>query len=55
MDHDGNGEVQYPEFLEIMTVMLQRLAEEEGSEKNEGQVGRAADGRKRGGGWEEGE
>ena len=55
VDHDGSGEVEYPEFLEIMTVTLQRLAEEEGSEKNEGQVGRAAmggsgaaDGRKAG-------
>ncbi|KAG2424197.1 hypothetical protein HXX76_014730 [Chlamydomonas incerta] len=38
VDHDGSGEVEYPEFLEIMTVTLQRLSEEEGSEKNEGQV-----------------
>ncbi|GFR48180.1 hypothetical protein Agub_g10028, partial [Astrephomene gubernaculifera] len=38
VDHDGSGEVEYPEFLEIMTVTLQRLAEEEDSEKNEGQV-----------------
>jgi hypothetical protein len=39
VDHDGSGEVEYPEFLEIMTVTLQRLSEEEDSEKNEGQVG----------------
>ncbi|KAG2496580.1 hypothetical protein HYH03_005402 [Edaphochlamys debaryana] len=38
VDHDGSGEVEYPEFLEIMTVTLQRLSEEEDSEKNEGQV-----------------
>ncbi|GLC54002.1 hypothetical protein PLESTB_000813300 [Pleodorina starrii] len=38
VDHDGSGEVEYPEFLEIMTVTLQRLAEEDDSEKNEGQV-----------------
>ncbi|KXZ55409.1 hypothetical protein GPECTOR_3g60 [Gonium pectorale] len=38
VDHDGSGEVEYPEFLEIMTVTLQRLAEEEDTEKNEGQV-----------------
>lgn len=38
VDHDGSGEVEYPEFLEIMTVTLQRLAEEEDSAKNEGQV-----------------
>ncbi|GIL65673.1 hypothetical protein Vafri_19343 [Volvox africanus] len=38
VDHDGSGEVEYPEFLEIMTVTLQRLAEEDDSDKNEGQV-----------------
>ncbi len=38
VDHDGSGEVEYPEFLEIMTVTLQRLADEEDSQKNEGQV-----------------
>ncbi|KAG2424198.1 hypothetical protein HXX76_014731 [Chlamydomonas incerta] len=36
VDHDGSGKVEYPEFLEIMTVTLQRLSEEKGSEKNEG-------------------
>ncbi|GIL91967.1 hypothetical protein Vretifemale_19650 [Volvox reticuliferus] len=38
VDHDGSGEVEYSEFLEIMTVTLQRLAEEDDSDKNEGQV-----------------
>ncbi|GLI60317.1 hypothetical protein VaNZ11_002433, partial [Volvox africanus] len=37
VDHDGSGEVEYPEFLEIMTVTLQRLAEEDDCDKNEGQ------------------
>lgn len=39
VDHDGSGEVEYPEFLEIMTVTLQRLADEEDCDKPEGQVG----------------
>ena len=39
VDHDGSGEVEYAEFLEIMTTTLQRLAEEsETSNKAEGQV-----------------
>ncbi|EFJ50336.1 hypothetical protein VOLCADRAFT_35532, partial [Volvox carteri f. nagariensis] len=33
VDHDGSGEVEYPEFLEIMTVTLQRLAEEDDGDK----------------------
>jgi hypothetical protein len=40
VDHDGSGEVEYTEFLEIMTVTLQRLADEaEDNASNEGQVG----------------
>jgi hypothetical protein len=40
VDRDGSGEVEYLEFVEIMTTTLQRLAErevEEGS-TNEGRV-----------------
>ena len=48
VDHDGSGEVEYAEFLEIMTTTLQRLAEEsETSNKAEGQVrGWGGEGRK---------
>jgi hypothetical protein len=40
VDRDGSGEVEYLEFLEIMTVTLQRLQDdrEEAGARNEGQV-----------------
>jgi len=41
VDHDGSGEVEYLEFLEIMTTTLQRLAEEREADEahaGEGQV-----------------
>eukprot|EP00195_Chlamydomonas_chlamydogama_P012417 CAMPEP_0202908874 /NCGR_PEP_ID=MMETSP1392-20130828/47499_1 /ASSEMBLY_ACC=CAM_ASM_000868 /TAXON_ID=225041 /ORGANISM="Chlamydomonas chlamydogama, Strain SAG 11-48b" /LENGTH=157 /DNA_ID=CAMNT_0049598399 /DNA_START=254 /DNA_END=724 /DNA_ORIENTATION=+ len=38
VDHDGTGELEYPEFLEIMTDTLHRLSEEAHEEGNKGQV-----------------
>ncbi|KAL6751056.1 hypothetical protein V8C86DRAFT_2789190 [Haematococcus lacustris] len=37
VDHDGSGEVEYLEFLEIMTTTLQRLAEEREADETQGE------------------
>jgi Ca2+-binding EF-hand superfamily protein len=41
VDSDGSGEVEYPEFIEIMTSTLSKLAEKKEQEGSAGnQVGR---------------
>lgn len=39
VDLDGSGEVEYPEFIEIMTTTLNKIAQKKEEEGAEGQVG----------------